>query len=141
MREHRWNWWRKSEDRDNKLHLVDGKRCLMGRAVGAYFQKMFKNKEEDGNDNIVSVDEEASVNPVDNNENIINEEAASLDKQVDSNANIIEDEIVTLDKQDTDKQVDSNVNIIEEDTAASSRVGLLKRMRRHLGRKKDTTPV
>ena len=38
------------EERDNKLHLADERRCQMGTAVGSYFQWMFKN-EEDKNGN------------------------------------------------------------------------------------------
>ena len=35
---HRWNEWRQSEARDDKLHLVDRQRVKMGQAVVKYFE-------------------------------------------------------------------------------------------------------
>ena len=42
---HRWNEWRQSEARADKLHLVDKQRVKMGQAVIKYFQGTMERNE------------------------------------------------------------------------------------------------
>lgn len=115
IREHRWDWWRKSEDRSNKLHLTDEKRCKMGASVGSYFQWMFRNPPpEVGNNNRDVIDAAVEETPI---KDIPEEDIPAGSKQ-DENNNAME-------------------AVIDAMTDARGREDLLKRMNSFLGRKKN----